>query len=187
MSENIKFEDEKSDVPKGIKVVARSPDRNELTITTKSMAQLKLFRGILLISIFAIPGFFAANMGPGGIIVGAIVVVVLFFALRGMFTNSTMSLTVTPQAITVNGKNYRHEKWDGFRFGKEEEVEYSRKTGAFIGLCFRYGGATQKTGHDFADDTAHDHIEFLNKFISEVSPESAKPTAQSTGERQQKF
>lgn len=187
MTDNIKFEDEKTDVPKGIKVTARSPGQNQLTITTKSLAQLKLFRVLLLISIFAIPGVFTVNMGPSGMIVGAIVVVALYFGLRGVFTNSTMSLAVTPQAITVNGKNYRHEKWGGFRFGDEEEVQYSRKTGSFVALCFRYGEATQKTGHDLANNIAHEHIEFLNKFVSEVSPETVKPTAQNTGERQQKF
>jgi len=197
MSDDIVFEEVKSNTPKTISVISQSHDRLELELKATSVGRTIL--GYLMIgaavfggAIIGVIAGYATESGVVGFLVGpAAIAGGCWLAIRAMLSKTHIS--VTPQAVTIGKKNYRRTQWEGFRPGMERAVGKQGEL-PVVDLVFIYGGATEKTGVALSaaggnEITPVDIINSLNELVASIPMAgTAKPTAEvAAGRREQAF
>lgn len=197
MSDDIIFEEVKSNTPKTITITSQSPDRLELELKATSVGRTILGYLMIFAAVFggAIVGVFAGGITESavvGFLVGpAAIAGGCWLAIRAMLSKT--HIAITPQAVTIGKKNYRRTQWEGFRPGVERAVGKQGEL-PVVDLVFIYGGATEKTGVALSavagsDITPVDIINSLNELVASIPMAGgSKPSAEvAAGRREQAF
>lgn len=187
MSQNTVFEDVKPNTPKGINILHQSPDMIELNLQATSISRR------ILIALMGLAGIGAITYGMLTEQINFILGIVLFFAAAmaakvAATIRSTFRFRVTPEVVSIKGKNYRRSMWQGFRQGE------ARDGNRVIDLMLVYGGTTTKTGILLPTKTIREEnyiatINYLNAVVESipVSGGETSTVAALAGKREQMF
>lgn len=190
MSEEMIFEEAKDSPPRYIKIIENTPEKAVIALTKSG-----LFGSLAYIALFVIAFF-------GGIILGGLVgyannsivlgLLVGCGAIAGGIwvakkaSTTTMNITVTPEAVSLLGKNYRRSEWGGFRGTKPRTTGHPDMSEA--NLIFRYGGEDKPVGAIYEADHLVFIVNALNKIVDAVKPpEPQSAVVPEKGERPARF
>ncbi|MBL4853719.1 hypothetical protein JYT93_00495 [bacterium AH-315-J19] len=183
----MKIEAVGSGIPKKARIKSQTAERGEVCLKGH-VNGLKIGAGIVGGLIFPI---ILAVMTGGGFIIWLVTVIAWIFLIKRIAT-SKLDLVVTPDIITIDGKNYDRKLWGGFRAGVVTTQTQTSQKGQSAQVIqgevvFQYGGVEEKT-RVMVDHILHERtVNWLNDFVAKV-PTSNKPApSPETGDRKQAF
>lgn len=190
----MKFEQVNTAPPKGIKIKHHDADKAKVAFRASTGIGYRagnILGGVIASAIFI--GGTIATFATGNFlffVLSVPVAVATGYAFMAI-TRSTVSIQVTPEAVTMNGKHYDRKLWGGFRHGHEITYTHQNKQRStqkkFGKLNFNYGGQTQETAWMVDHVRSTNYVNWLNDLIASIGRPPEPEHAPTSGTRKQQF